>query len=144
MVVYGYSIMFYKVIMSEKHRVTISTMSNLNDLNYTHTILTTTFDVCKARKRVLPTFYSKTIFHDQNYTSSIKCPYQLNTLRSFENLTVTDAFLPPLPETKVKLEIVSYGIVKDQKGWKFLKRFTHFVRVKKDFFPEKPKSFVVT
>jgi hypothetical protein len=60
------------------------------------------------------------------------CPRPKNVLFKITNLTITDQFFPPMSfETKFKLNLSTYGKIKDRNGWTFMYSLEFFVRYKK-------------
>lgn len=131
--VFNYEVMYYKVITGERQRLTLSIMEGPNDNHYSRTVLTTSIDVCKAYRGILPTGLTRSIFGNESYTKQRSCPYLKNHWYKYYNLTITDEWIPPIEETKFRLETIIYAVVQGKKSLTLMTKLVVFGRAKKDF-----------
>jgi hypothetical protein len=133
-ILYHYEAMFYKVLTKHRQKITIWTMKNENDFEFSHKRTSFVFDTCKLSQGVLPTVIVRLLFNDKNYLDNImKCPMMQNHWYRYNNLTFTDE--PPVPvEVKFKYQLQIHGVVEGMKAWSLLSSVNMTGRVKKEVF----------
>jgi hypothetical protein len=134
--VYSFEVMFSKIVIKIKQKLSIYTKEDENDLEISHLLISMVVDTCKISQGVLPTVIVRSIFKDKNYLNSVMtCPFKKNYWYRYTNLTVTDELLPPIPtEMKFKLRLQSFGIYEGKKSWNSGLELNVTGRIKKEVF----------
>lgn len=118
----NYEVTFLEEVLREQQRIKISGPKDNSDQNLSRLMFSTTVDTCNVSKGVLSNFVTKMM--PQNilkiFNSNYTCPFPKNSKHKLVNCTITDKFIPPLPETKFKFEIDLYGKIRGKKRWTYL------------------------
>lgn len=127
----SYEVQYFVDQLRSQIRARISTPADAQDKDYSQTIIETTVDKCNFYRGIYATFLSRVI-GEHDTTKSHNCPIPKFTTSTVINQTISDTFIFPMSvETRYKMTIKNYAIIKGRKGWVFLYDTTIFARYSK-------------
>lgn len=125
---------FFVDLLAVQERFNLTFKKDLQDEKYSVPYWSTTLNSCRFGKGVEPTLVQRVFMAAFNQASDTKmyCPFPKNKLITVYNLTLTDAFLPPMKiEKHFKIHSKGYAKIKEKKGWTFMTENTWYGRYKK-------------
>ena len=136
-------VVFFPEFYRQQLEIEIRVANSANDDRYLITFVKTKVNLCKLYDGLEKlSGFLKGLFQSyfDNLNMRLSCPLPHNVTIKLTNATYNDSFFPPMPyESRYLLNIESYGMIKNKKGW--IKMFNYAIkfRVRKFQFAQNHK-----